>query len=532
MDLPLPKLCPTCRAQRRWAFRNQSKLYKRKCDFTGEKMVSLYADDSPFKVYKEDIWWSDKWDPMSYGREFDFSRPFFDQFHDLRLAVPRRGMQQDGTNTNCDYTTFGMSNKNCYLVFAGFYCEDVYYSAWTGMSRDCLDCLVVINGELTYECVECTKCYHCLYCKDCVNCLDSYLLENCSNCQNCIACKNLQNKKYYVYNQKVTPEEFEKLKQKLETGPVDTEREKFDQWKLSFPCRYTHMVASENCDGDYIEHGKNCHDCFGILQGAENCWHCQMTGAQAKEAIDCSMAGMDSQLTYELHASVGGYYTAFCNFSRHGKNVYYCDSMSSCQDCLGCIGLQHKKFCLLNKQYSAGEYSQMLPKVIEYLKKTGEWGEFFPIKHSPFPFNDTLSQEFFPISREEALAKSYSWRDDEDIIYQKQIYKVDADITKVKDDILEAVLVCQGCGKNYKIIPQELRFYHKLKIAIPKLCPDCRHTHRMRQRNPMQLYHRQCMCESTKHGHKGRCPQEFKTTYALDRQELIYCEECYQKELY
>ncbi|EKD78561.1 MAG: hypothetical protein ACD_41C00322G0001, partial [uncultured bacterium] len=46
------------------------------------------------------------------------------------------------------------------------------------------------------------------------------------------------------------------------------------------------------------------------------------------------------------------------------------------------------------------------------------------------------------------------------------------------------------------------------------------------------LWHRQCMCTQTDHGHNGLCPTEFDTTYAPERKEIIYCDECYKKEVY
>jgi hypothetical protein len=70
--IPPPTLCPDCRQQRRLSFRNERKLYKRKCDATGADIVSIYSPDKPFIVYHQDYWWSDKWDPMSYEREVDF----------------------------------------------------------------------------------------------------------------------------------------------------------------------------------------------------------------------------------------------------------------------------------------------------------------------------------------------------------------------------------------------------------------------------------------------------------------------------
>lgn len=37
----------------------------------------------------------------------------------------------------------------------------------------------------------------------------------------------------------------------------------------------------------------------------------------------------------------------------------------------------------------------------------------------------------------------------------------------------------------------------------------------------------------TKHKHHktGRCPNEFETTYAPERKEIVYCEQCYREEV-
>jgi hypothetical protein len=60
--IPSPTLCPDCRQQRRLSFRNERKLYKRKCDATGKLIISMYSPDKKFKVYDNDFWWSDKCD--------------------------------------------------------------------------------------------------------------------------------------------------------------------------------------------------------------------------------------------------------------------------------------------------------------------------------------------------------------------------------------------------------------------------------------------------------------------------------------
>lgn len=76
IKVPEPTHCPECRNQRRLAFRNERTLYRRKCDKTGKDIISFYAPNAPVVVYDQTVWWGDAWDPMDYGREFDFSRSF------------------------------------------------------------------------------------------------------------------------------------------------------------------------------------------------------------------------------------------------------------------------------------------------------------------------------------------------------------------------------------------------------------------------------------------------------------------------
>jgi len=63
--------------------------------------------------------------------------------------------------------------------------------------------------------------------------------------------------------------------------------------------------------------------------------------------------------------------------------------------------LNTAKYCILNKQYTKEEYEKLMPKIIEYMEKTEEWGEFFPASLSPFGYNETIAMEYFPLTREE-----------------------------------------------------------------------------------------------------------------------------------
>ena len=36
---------------------------------------------------------------------------------------------------------------------------------------------------------------------------------------------------------------------------------------------------------------------------------------------------------------------------------------------------------------------------------------------------------------------------------------------------------------------------------------------------------------TAKHQHDGQCPNEFETSYAPERPEIVYCEACYNAEV-
>jgi len=87
--IPPPTLCPDCRQQRRLLYRNERHFYRRTCDLTKKEIISIYSPEQPCKVYDQTAWWSDDWDQLATGREFDSTQPFFAQFQAMSLSAPR-----------------------------------------------------------------------------------------------------------------------------------------------------------------------------------------------------------------------------------------------------------------------------------------------------------------------------------------------------------------------------------------------------------------------------------------------------------
>src|SRR3989339_762302 len=169
INLPLPTLCPTCRRQWRFAWRNERTLYHRTCDLTGKQIISIYSPHSPYKVYDQNEWHTDKWDAMEYGRDFDFNRPFFDQFNELMLDAPKTSMFSS-RNENSDYTNGAQQDKNCYMIFVSDHNQDCYYSYAIDSCTDCTECLNCYKSTLCIECIDCSNSYNLAFSEKSHNC--------------------------------------------------------------------------------------------------------------------------------------------------------------------------------------------------------------------------------------------------------------------------------------------------------------------------------------------------------------------------
>ncbi|MFA5076347.1 MAG: hypothetical protein WC480_02940 [Patescibacteria group bacterium] len=528
IDVPSPLDCPDCRHRQRSVWRNSCKLYQRRCDLCKKNIVSVFSADKPYLVYCHDCWFSDKWDGTSYSRDFDFSRPFFSQFEELVLAAPQLAIN-NVNSVNSEYTHHASRNKNCYLQFEGSTeCEDCYYGWASFRSKDCIDVVFCYDSELCYECCDIENCYDCSFTDYSRGCHDCYFCYDCVGCTNCFGCVNLRNVKNYLWNKPASPEEISRIKEGLAAFSAAADiRKKFIDIKALAVVAPAHSFKITNSTGDYIRYCKNSHDIYD-LYNVEDCGYV-INGESIKDAYDCSgYGGTPSELAYQcISTGRGSYGTFFDSLTWESRNVWYSHCIFTCQEIFGCASLHRKKYCLFNKQYNEDEYTELKDKIVKHMKQTGEWGEFFPYQLSLFGYNESRSQLDLPLTKEQALKFGAKWKEEDSGAFGRETAswdRVPESIKEIREDISSEILTCSQCSRNYKILKPEFNFYQRQSIALPRSCPDCRLERRLNSRNPKRLWRRQCM-------HEG-CQNEFETTYAPDRPEKVYCQECYQKEIY
>ena len=553
IKVPPPTFCTECKMQRRLAFRNTHCLYKREDAFSGENVISIYSADKNLTVIDQKTWWGDSWDPFDYGIEYDFLKTFFEQWNEFRNKFPLQSMSNSRA-INSDYCNVAEDSKDSYLVSASWRVERVLYSDGVTDVKDSMDLHVVHRTEFSYDDVLCTDSYQIFYSEISVSCLNSYFLYDCRGCNDCFMSSNLRNKSYVMYNKQLSKEEYIKKLKEMDLGDysfIQEKKKEFEKMKLESIHRFANVINSYNVSGNNIERAKNCHNCFDVADGLEDCKNLFWSVKDCKDVWDSGPGIGLLELGYECFDSgAGGGRLLFDSVVYYGENIEYSFNCYSSSDLFACIGLRSKKYCIFNKQHEKEEYFKLKEKIIKqmndtpYTNKRGivyKYGEFFPPEFSPFCYNETVAQDYFPLEKEEVLKIGFNWKESEIRNYKPTIKAKDLpdNIKDVPDSIMSEIIECEHngnckdrCTTAFKIIPNELIFYRRFNIPLPRLCYGCRHYERLKKRNPMKLWHRTCMCSKENHDHKGKCEIEFETSYAPDRPEIIYCERCYQKEVY
>lgn len=517
--IPAPTLCPVCRDKRRLCTKNIGNLYK-----WWDWLISAYSPDKWLNVVVQKDWFSDKIDGTDFWKKIDFKKSFFTQFNELQKVAPRWNLIQY-MSENCEWTTNVASCKNWYMIKSTAFSEDCLYWERILESNDIVDSYIVTNSNNCYELIDWEWCNNVYFSEKVINSNNSYYLFDSENLSYCIWCVWLKNKKFYILNKEYSESEFGEFrsnllnnKENLELFLID-----FNKLKKSYFRKWKIIINSENCIWDEIYNSKNIIEGFSIKDSTDSKYI--DTWSNTRDSYDAHSPD-DYDLTYETSTSYKLYKSLFIYNSLEIENCLYLETCSNLKNCFWCVWLKDKQYCILNQQYTKEEYNVLVPKIIEYMKEIWEYWEFFPSYISPFWYNETVAQEYFPLNEEEAINKWFNWSNFkqplpkvEKIISAK---KIPENISVIPDDILNWAIECDITKKPFRIIPKELEFYRKHNLPIPIKHPDQRHLERMKKRNPRKLYDRKC----------DKCGIDIKTTYSPNREEIIYCEECYNKVIY
>jgi len=263
---------------------------------------------------------------------------------------------------------------------------------------------------------------------------------------------------------------------------------------------------------------------------------CQfITFKPVENCVDYSGWGNNAELIYE--SFIAGDNASNVKFSGYCwsdvLNTEYSLWCVTSKNNFGCVNLKRKSYCILNKEYPKEKYEELKKQIIEnmkrnpYIDELGQawpYGEFFGAGFSKFAYNNSTAHKFFPKIKEGAIKLGYTWNDEVEQPAEATISgnNLPETISGVDNSILKEIISCTTCDKKYKIASLEFDLLQKMNIPLPSRCLKCREKSLFDKLQMPRLYDRECM----------KCGKAIRTSYAPERPEIIYCEKCYQQEIY
>lgn len=456
-----------------YAFRNEVNVFMRTCDLTHETIISQFPPESPFIVYRNDLWWSEDFELPATAYNLD--HPFFEQFRSLQLKVPRMSIACDTTQENSPYVNCSNHCKNCYMVFATGDCEDCFYCINTERSQTTMDASIVQECTRCYNIISCRTCYNLDFSVYCNDCSDSRFLYDCRRCKDCFLCVGLVGKQYCILNTQYTKKQYQahmKTYERLTHELIEECEGKLLALRKDHPHKYAFIVGSEDCTGNDCFYSKNCKNSY-IIEYSQDC----MNGSSlrhCKDCVDFDLWGDPGELCYHsMSCGYGVYNLQMCfNCYNSCRDLIYCDSCPGCNDCFGCVGLKRKSYCILNVQYSQDDYEILKKRIIGDMQKSGEWGRFFPPFCSPHELNNSMAYQYFHTDQMIAKELGFLWMDkSEEKQYDAQkIYAGPFMSEDVRpEDVKGKIFLCAKTHLPFNIQTRELAILQEKKLPLPRI---------------------------------------------------------------
>lgn len=467
MDLPLPLITPKYRKASIMAFRNERNLYRRNCDFTKKPMISIFPPEAPYPVYEYQVWNSDQWTPPTL--DYNPNKDFFEQYHELQQITPRVNAFSP-YNENSEYVNAAEKCKNCYMVFVSDRDEDCMYLDTSFASRDCADLSYSHSCELCYESCDLKNCYHCRYSYLCENSSDLSFCFDMLGCKDCFMSFGLRNQQYCILNQQHTRDDYlQKLAEIDFTSYPLVEQLKTRFFEKIMPGQYSKILNCENSDGNFLINCKNCHECFDV-ESAEDCHRVTVGANRIKDVYDTHAVVDGSELIFQCVSVTEGYNCHNVIGCWTTKKSCYSEFLQGCSDCVGCISLRRRQYCILNKQYSKEEYEYLKKQIRE--KMGDRFGSPFPLWLAPFTYQDSGYRDYATLTREELQTLGWNYGEEK----KKELFtgelhessEIPDRLNDFRDEHLPRIYRCPVSDRPFKITAQELTLLKKIGAPIPR----------------------------------------------------------------
>ncbi len=390
-DLPLPRTSPFERWLRMLSGSMPFNFSRIPCPVTGKQILTRWTERGAIRGADPDWFWSDECDNTIAGRDYDFSRPFFEQYMELARSCFAPSINRINCE-NSPYCNACVGLKDCHLCFGSEGLVDCLFCVLCSQSTDLLMCTGCRESELSYACIDCSSIYDCRHCQDCHGCSNNFWCIDCIGCTNCLLCTGLRQAQdgHYIRNVKVSKLEWNTALIELHLGSYAAElRANSELENLAKGFIHETSRGNEDCTAvRHVTHSKNCN----FLIHSSDCRDCKdlVFANHVNDSYSSSWLNY-SECCYMIVGGFQAHNSFFCDgiVGSAINHRYSCCGFNGCKDIFGCFFIKAKEHCILNKQYSKKEYFELLPRVIAHMKSTGEWGQWFPAEFYGVGYRDS-----------------------------------------------------------------------------------------------------------------------------------------------
>ncbi len=485
------RLSPLARFRRIAARVSGFELYKRTIE--GKELISMFDEASPAKVIPTSEFYGDVFDGRSYAQTYDLTKPFAEQWKTFSWSVPRPAIIQDTTSQNCPWALYDFGFKNCYFTYAGLEMSDSSYADLCVTCTHVVDVTSCIRSEWCYECVACVECARSAYSERCFASQNLRFCADCRNCEDCFGCINLRNKKFCFLNEQLDEETYKKRVAEIvlrdpQVVAAWRARIRKEVWGAATR-RACATYASERSSGDDLV---NCRDVDGIdiVDGERVRSSCGLS--VAKDCIDL-LYGVEAERCTAGMFCVNCYEATACTGIQDCVQVEYSEFLYACEYCFGCIGLQHKKFCIFNTQYTEEEYWSLLDRIKAQLVQEGIYGESPAYDTSLFAYNGSFALAVDPLTEEAAKKLGSRW------VHFPET----------------------NGARAFRTVTPEVSLIQELGVALPTEHPTVRRLRRMQDLQPLTLVDRSCV----------KCHTLLRSRHRESSVKEVLCEVCYEQQM-
>src|SRR3989338_11673483 len=344
---------------------------------TGEPLITSTHPHMSYKVIPDERWHAQ--DFSTLGCACDPEQPFFGQFCELAFRVPVSAWKNFEKPVN-SVARHSLGDQDSYFV-EGTISRNAFYSTDSLKIEDCVEVQWSSNIRDSYNMMLCQGMSQSRVARHSSNCHRCDFVFDCHDCEFCFMSFNKKHRKYLFRNEQLTREAWEKKMAEMDFGDsqvFEALRQEFKE-KVGTEAVWPEHF-NEKCENSTGDHLRNCVNCerSWYCDGAKDSWYTLWGNLGTERSVlGCDPGGSDGFGNFIAVSCQG------CKFSwilNKCRNVEYSVECRECENCFGCVGLNHKQFHIFNKPYSEAEYWSLVDALKTAMLERGEYGQVFPAK--------------------------------------------------------------------------------------------------------------------------------------------------------